>query len=100
MLLSLKLACSFPCPGITLAAEPTAVDYQDVALREHLAACVLAEEPYTVEIGVDYCLPEFFRVLGSGSAANGARVVDQDVDGAELLDRVVYEHLADGLVAY
>jgi hypothetical protein len=32
MLLSLKLACSFPCPGITLAAEPTAVDYKDVAL--------------------------------------------------------------------
>src|SRR5450631_869756 len=205
MLLSLKLACSFSCPGIALSAEPSAIDHQDVTLdivaglggqqhgragkvgrqapatygnsvencggahgvgtqsrrvvsghvagcdgvdvdalvgplirqglgelsygalgrgiagdqdaalerkqrggvddfavtlREHLAAGVLAEEPYAVEVGVDYCLPELFRVLGGGSAADSARVVDQNVDGAELLDRVVYEHLADCLVAH
>ena len=38
-------------------------------------------------------------MLGCGSATDGAGVIDENVDGAEGLDRVIDQHVSDFLVA-
>lgn len=62
---------------------------------EHVTACVLGEAEDTGEIDVDEGLPVFFGVVDGRRAANGAGVVDKDVNGAEVLDGVFHEARTD-----
>jgi hypothetical protein len=69
------------------------------AALEHVAASVLGEAKDAGEINVDDRLPVFFGVIDGGRTANDARVVDQNIDGAELLEGFFDEPRADGRVA-
>jgi hypothetical protein len=60
---------------------------------------MLGEAEDTGEVDVDDRLPVFFGVIGGGRAADDAGVVDENVDGAEVLDGFFNEARADSGIA-
>jgi hypothetical protein len=52
------------------------------------------------EVHVDQRPPVFLGVFGGGRAANDPGVVDENIDGAEVLDGFVDEARADGRISY
>ena len=64
-----------------------------------MPAGMLGETKNTGEIDVDDRFPVFFGMFCGGRAANNACIIDQDVDGSEMLNRFVDEARADGCIA-
>ena len=64
-----------------------------------MTAGVLGEAEDAGEIDVDDGLPVFVGVVDGGGAADDAGVVDENVDGAKVLDGFFNEALADGGIA-
>jgi hypothetical protein len=65
-----------------------------------VAARELHEAKDARQVHADQRKPIFFGVLGGGSAANDSGIVDQYVDGAEVLDGFLDKARADGRVGY
>jgi hypothetical protein len=65
-----------------------------------VTARVLRETEDAREIDIDNSFPVFFRVLGGRRAANDARIVNENIDGAEVRDRLFDEAGADCGIAY
>src|SRR5262249_14974483 len=62
-------------------------------LLDHHAARRLSEQEDAGQVDVDHLLPAFERVILSRRAPGGARVVDEDVDAAELFARAANDLL-------
>ena len=58
------------------------------ALREHVPPGRLRQVEDGVEVDAQHVVPVLRRVLRRGCAADGAGVVDEDVEPAELVDRL------------
>src|SRR5512141_1817121 len=58
------------------------VDDLAFAAREHLTADGLREKEHGIEIGIDYRVPVFCRIIRGRMSSNSSGVVDQDIDVA------------------
>ena len=88
-------------PDATLKGEDRGnVDDFAGAFGQHVPAGELGEAEDAGEVDVDNRIPVFFGVVGGGRAADDAGVVDEDVDGAEVLDGFINKARADGGIAH